>query len=142
MQRAKEVTAQLDMLKDALRSEQAKLVKARKEFEDERQAFETRRAQIAELEGSTQFKKAMGVLEGLEPKAARSVLQEMLTAQTAPGELDGKTRVVTYLSLMKNDKRQEVMAEFAKGDPALAADLLERIRTHGGAAKGSETSGP
>ncbi|MCZ7632613.1 MAG: hypothetical protein M5U20_03910 [Phycisphaerales bacterium] len=43
---------------------------------------------------------------------------------------------------MPSRTRSKVMAEFVADDPALAADLLERLRTHGIVAQASGGAGP
>lgn len=43
----------------------------------------------------------------------------------------GRRQVVAYLNAMEERVRNRIIAEFVKEDPALAAELLERLRTHG-----------
>lgn len=43
----------------------------------------------------------------------------------------GKERVVEYLNVMDGDARNRIMSELSKTDPALATELLERLRTFG-----------
>jgi ADP-ribosylglycohydrolase len=100
-----------------LAEEEARLIQAQKDFE----AY---RARIATIEGADQFKKALVTLESQKPKDAKDVLQSMIVG----GDTD---QVVSYLGAMEDRTRGKVLAEFVKVDPALAADLLERLRTRG-----------
>jgi flagellar basal body-associated protein FliL len=100
-----------------LADEEARLVQAQKDFE----AY---RLHIAEIEGADQFKKALTTLESQKPADARAILQSMIDEQETE-------QVVSYLGAMEDRIRGKVLAEFAKGDAALAADLLERLRTRG-----------
>lgn len=100
-----------------LADEEARLVQAQKDFE----AY---RLRIAEIEGADQFKKALTTLESQKPADARAILQSMIDEQETE-------QVVSYLGAMEDRIRGKVLAEFAKGDAALAADLLERLRTRG-----------
>ena len=40
-------------------------------------------------------------------------------------------QVIAYLTKMDETKRSKIIAEFVKDEPAVAADLLERMRTRG-----------
>ncbi|MDX2146074.1 MAG: hypothetical protein SFZ23_01025 [Planctomycetota bacterium] len=65
---------------------------------------------------------------------ANTPLSVTSPAQPAPA-VDAKRaameRVVTYLNAMQERPRNKLMAEFVRADPALAGQLLERLRTHG-----------
>lgn len=87
----------------------------------EQAAFDQYLQGLAETTGTEQFKKAIATLEGQKPADAAAWLQSLLGA--------GKTdEVVSYLNEMDERARNKVFAVF---DPALAADLLERLRTRG-----------
>lgn len=76
---------------------------------------------LSETTGTEQFKKAISTLEGQRAADAAAWLNSLL----GEGKLDD---VVSYLNEMDERARNKVFAEF---DPALAADLLERLRTRG-----------
>src|SRR5690606_33937610 len=87
----------------------------------ERAAFEAYLGRLSQTTGTEQFGKAIATLEGQRPAEAAAWLQSLLAA--------GKTdEVVSYLNEMEERARNKVFAVF---DPALAADLLERLRTRG-----------
>ncbi len=94
-----------------------------------------------------QFKKAVGVLEGLKAPEAKSLLQQVLngdvgalpgisktdvagSGEKAPAEKAIK-QVVAYLNAMQERMRIKVIGEFQKEDPRVAAMLLERLRAFG-----------
>lgn len=87
----------------------------------EQAEFEMYLARLSQTTGAEQFKKALETLEGQKPADAAAWLQSLLGA----GKMD---EVVSYLNEMEERARNRVFAEF---DPALAADLLERLRTRG-----------
>ncbi|MCW5775126.1 MAG: hypothetical protein KIS87_01595 [Phycisphaeraceae bacterium] len=119
----------------------------RAELDAEREAFESMRDRIVALEGDEQFRKALSVLAGLKPADAKAALMELIGgggggAAPINGWGDGKSQAVAYLDAMPARTRSKVMAEFVADDPALAADLLERLRTHGIIARASGGTGP
>lgn len=119
----------------------------RAELDAERGAFESMRDRIVALEGDEQFRKALSVLAGLKPADAKTALMELIgggVGDAAPinGWGDGRSQAVAYLDAMPSRTRSKVMAEFVADDPALAADLLERLRTHGIIAQASGGAGP
>jgi len=50
----------------------------------------------------------------------------------------GPEPVVAYLNALQERARNKIMAEITANDPALAADLLERLRTRGQIARTPE----
>lgn len=114
----------LENLRASLMSKLADLETREKRLAADRAAFAEERRRIAETEGQAQFKAALATLEGQKPKDAKLVLQSLITARQMP-------QVVSYLAKMDEGKRSKVLAEFVKDDPAVAADLLERLRTRG-----------
>ncbi|HRQ72130.1 MAG TPA: hypothetical protein PLU35_03790 [Phycisphaerales bacterium] len=119
----------------------------RAELDAERGAFESMRDRIVALEGDEQFRKALSVLAGLKPADAKTALMELIgggvgAATPINGWGDGRSQAVAYLDAMPSRTRSKVMAEFVADDPALAADLLERLRTHGIIAQASGGAGP
>lgn len=115
---------ELESLRSSLMTELAKLDAREKKLADDKAAFAAERAKIAETEGAKQFKDALLTLEGQKPKDAKQVLKAMIDGKQ-------KDQAVSYLAKMEDGKRSKVMAEFVKDDAALAADLLERLRTRG-----------
>lgn len=115
---------ELDNLRTGLMSQIAKLEEREKRLEADRKAFAAERKKIAETDGDKQFLLALATLEGQKPKDAKQVLRAMLDQKQSD-------QVVAYLAKMEEGKRSKVMAEFVKDDAALAAELLERLRTRG-----------
>jgi len=114
----------LENLRASLLSKLADLESREKKLAAERIAFAEERKRIAENDGQAQFKLALTTLEGQKPKDAKSVLASLIAGRQMP-------QVVSYLAKMDEGKRAKVVAEFVKDDPAVAADLLERLRTRG-----------
>jgi hypothetical protein len=59
---------------------------------------------------------------------------------TGPVDNTGTDQVVAYLNAMEDRTRTKIITEFQKQDPALAAELLERLRTRATLAAGSGIS--
>lgn len=123
------------------------LDRRRAELDAERAAFESMRERVVALNGDEQFRKALSVLAGLKPADAKTALVELMgggagAAAPIKGWGDGKSQAVAYLDAMPARTRSKVMAEFVADDPALAADLLERLRTYGIIAQASGGVGP
>lgn len=123
-QRVLRAQREIDDLKRVLQAERDTLETERARFEAERDAFLAERDAIARIEGSAQFRRALAVYQGLKPDQARDSLQQLINA----GQI---TQVVAYLSAMDERIRTRVVQAFVDQDPALAADLLERIRVYG-----------
>jgi hypothetical protein len=158
-QRLERLRREVSDLQQTLRRERAILDEQRDQFKAERDEFEERLARLEELKGSQQFKKSLGTLEALKPTEAKAVLLEMLGAgpgaapqDTAPDSVGSQSaatppqettdryeQVVAYLDAMQDRVRAKLMTEIATDNPALAADLLDRLRTHGLAARVPET---
>ena len=99
-------------------------------FERMKEAFDAERDRITRIEGDVQFKKAVDTYAMLKPAAAVRMMVQMM-GQTAGDGTDGPLQVVSYLNAMDERKRSSIIGEFEKTDPALAADLLERLRIYG-----------
>jgi len=108
-------------MRRALDEEQTSFKNERDEFETERAVYEKMRAKIAAVEGDVQFKKALKLYESLRPNNAAQTLTQIYQQ----GERD---QVVSYLNEMESRKASKILAQF---EPAMAADLLERLRTRG-----------
>lgn len=134
---------EVEDLKASLQRDLDRLDAARKALQDEQVAFDARKKQIAELEGSQMFKKALATYEGLKPAVAASLLMQLLRPGGGTGTLDnaGADQAVAYLNAMEDRTRTKIIAEFQKTDPGLAAELLERLRTRATLAAGPGTSG-
>jgi len=130
---------EVEDLQRTLRDERGELDKAWAELRAAEAAFDERRRRIAEIEGSQQFTKSVQTYEQLKPDAAASMLLELLGPQGAD-EL-GALRVVAYLNAMDARKRARIVAEFEEADPAMAADLLERLGSYGQMAGDPESEG-
>jgi hypothetical protein len=115
---------ELENLRGFLLKQLADLERREKELAAGRAAFDAERKRIAEAEGSAQFKTALTTLEAQRPRDAKAVLKALLDTK----QVD---QVVSYLTRMDEGKRGKVLAEFVKDEPAVAADLLERMRTRG-----------
>lgn len=109
----------------------------RNDFENERKKFIADKTasekQWSEREAtvsSEQFAKTLKVYESVKAADAASMMGTLLAA----GE-SGRTQVVAYLNQMQPRTSSRIIGEFQKQDPALAADLLERLRTYGLVAK-------
>lgn len=129
---------EIEDLKAGLIRQQDALERSRKELAAERAAFESMREEVKKTEGSAQFKRTIGVLEGLKPDAAFSLLRTILDEQPE----QGREQVVAYLNAMQERQRNKVFAEIVQADPVLAADLLERLRTRGTIAGASPPTSP
>lgn len=119
-------------LRRTLARERELLDQQRAELQAEKAAFDAMRRRIAELEGSEQFRRTLATYEGLKPDAIRAIFVELLKpASDGRPDEDGATQVVAYLNAMQDRTRAKVIDEFVRTDAALAADLLERLRTYG-----------
>lgn len=102
---------------------QRKLIEQRiAELDEKQQAFDQAiTAQIEKLEDED-FKSALAMLEGIPPKQAKAVFQELLR--------DGsEEQVVSYLYAMDERKAANVLKEFKQpNEVAQAADLIEQLR--------------
>ncbi len=115
---------ELENLRASLMSQIARLDEREKKLEADRRAFADERRKVMETDGNKQFQLALATLEGQKPKDAKQVLRALL-------DVHQTDQVVAYLAKMEEGKRSKVIAEFVKDDAAMAADLLERLRTRG-----------
>lgn len=120
---------EVEDLKRTLQRERAELDGQWAELRAEREGFEAMRRRIAEIEGGDQFKKATNLYQSLKPVQTRDAFQALIDQ----GEIE---QVVSYLNAMQERPAAKVLAEFE--DPAVAADLLERLRTRGITARAPE----
>lgn len=137
-------------LSSLLKQMRSKLDDERQAFAAERAAFEATRTEIKETEGREQFRKALGLLSGLKPDKAKIVLDQLIRDGTFQGDFapepqdpassasSGIDQAVAYLDAMPARQSSKILNEFVKQDPALANQLLERLRTRGQVALASE----
>lgn len=135
-QKVRRLEREVADLTTALDLAKSQFLAAKSEIERERAEA---KAALEAGETSPQFKKTVGVLEAVKPAEARNILAQMLV-ENAPAASNGQVarptesglkRVVGYLNAMQDRSRAKVVSEFQKEDPALAADLLERLRAFG-----------
>lgn len=118
-----------DLLNTLVR-EREELERQRAEFQSQVDAFVAMRKRIADEEGSEQFQKTVSVYQSVKPAEAKN----MMNALIAAGQ---KEQVVAYLNALSPRISSKLIAEFEKDDPAVASDLLERLRLRGTAVAGS-----
>ena len=102
---------------------QRKLIETRiAELEEKQQLFEASvAAQIEEMQ-QDDFKEAIAMLEGISPKQAKAVFQELLSS-------GAQDQVVSYLSAMEERKAAKVLKEFKlPNEIDQAAMLIEELR--------------
>lgn len=124
MERMKQEAAQLQT---TIAQQVKDLETQRAALQAERSSYEAIREKHQQMDGSVQFKKTLNTMEGLKPTQVKTILQELLKT----GKVDDREQVVAYLNGMQERTRVKVIDEFAKENPALASDLLERLRTRG-----------
>lgn len=108
-------------------------------FVAERQAFEAMREELARSTGGEQFAKTLKVYETVKAADAAAMMESLLAGGDA-----GREQVVAYLNQMQPRTSAKIVGEFRKKDAALAADLLERLRTYGletGVRRGADADG-
>lgn len=121
---------------ESLRREQRELDEARDQFQAERDAFNAMRERLAQIEGDEQFRKSLGVYEGMKAPDAATNLLSLL----GEGKRD---EVVSYLDAMDERKRIKIFTELTKNaQNGLAAQLLEDLRTRGLVARAPEVPSP
>jgi hypothetical protein len=121
-QHVERLRREVEDLQRSLVRERTVLDEEWKKLHGEREAFESMRTRLAEMEGSAQFERALRLYESLQPEQTQALLQQLIDA----GETE---QVVSYLNAMQTRTASKVLAEFQ--DPKVAADLLERLRTRG-----------
>jgi flagellar motility protein MotE (MotC chaperone) len=145
LERKRRLRREVEDLQRTLRDERKLLDAEWEKLRAAEAAFDERRRRIAEIEGSEQFTKSVRTYEQLKPDAAAAMLSELLrppgSVAGGPADEDGLLRVVAYLNAMDPRKRARIVGEFEETDPALAADLLERLGTYGQMADGPESEG-
>lgn len=115
-----------------LDAQRAELDRDKADFLKERDGFNAMRAELARTQGSEQFAKSLKLYESLKAPEAADMLQSLI-AKSQRGQ------VVAYLNAMQPRTASKIVAEFEKKDPAMAAQLLESLRTLGLANASSPT---
>ncbi|MFG0257322.1 MAG: hypothetical protein ACF8GE_05410 [Phycisphaerales bacterium JB043] len=123
-QRLERVQRETIDLQRTLREESALLAQQRDALEQDQAQFEEMRQRIAQIEGDEQFTKTVKLYESLKPDVARSTLQELVD----DGQIE---QVVAYLNAMQQRAASKIISAFEAEDPAVASELLERIRLYG-----------
>ncbi len=93
-------------------------------FEQDKAAWEAMRKRLTAQESAEQFQKTVKNYETQKPAIARDILETLINS-------GGRAQAVAYLNAMSPRATSKVISAFAKDDPALAAELLERLRTFG-----------
>jgi hypothetical protein len=127
-QRLERLSREVRDLRRTIDRERSQLDERVELFEAEKADFERMRSRIREIEGEDQFRKAVTNLQAQRPEKARDILQALIDG----GEVD---QAVAYLNAMGDRQAAKIIGAFE--DAALAADLLERLRT-----RGTETRAP
>lgn len=152
-QRAMRLRREIEDLQAQLDRERSEIENARTDLAAREKAFNAMVKLQRDSVESEQFQRALGVLSALKPAEATAVLMQIMrsgaggapaaqvAASNAPASLaadmaatsqgPGIDTVVAYLNAMDDRPRGRIMTELAKSDPALAADLLERVRLLG-----------
>ncbi|MBL8746778.1 MAG: hypothetical protein JNK58_10530 [Phycisphaerae bacterium] len=123
-QNSRRVQRETTDLINTLVRERAELDRQRAQFQAQVDAFAAMRARIAEEEGSEQFQKAVQVYQSVKPAEAKN----MMSALIASDQID---QVVSYLDALSPRVSSKIITEFEREDPALASDLIERLRSRG-----------
>ncbi len=117
---------EVEDLRRALAAERDLLDEQRRAFIAERDAFNRERDRIVATEGDQQFQQVLATLKTMKPDLAHELL-----STTIVQEPDGERIAVAYLDNLPPRNRAKIIDEFNTEDPALAARLLERLRTRG-----------
>jgi len=116
-------------LRRALERERDELDRRVAAFEQEKAQFDAMRQRLAEVEGDGQFQQALALYKALPAAKAQEMLQTLIDE----GRVD---QVVDYLNAMDTRTARKIVERFE--DPAVAADLLERLRVRGLQASAAE----
>lgn len=117
---------EVEDLRRSLRAERELLDEHTRAFVAERDVFEAERERVMRTEGDEQFQQVLATLKTMKADLAHELL-----ATTIEQQADGETIAVAYLDNLPPRNRAKILDEFNAQDPALAARLLERLRTRG-----------
>jgi hypothetical protein len=151
-QRADRMKTEVASIQVKLTEQRDALIKAQKQLDDDRKAFEAFVAQRTALDNDVQFQKTLGLLASVKPSEAKAMLSEILltgepaapnvpstgvvpggtadlsASPTTTSATPGMRRVIQYLDALDDRPRTKILSEFIKADPKLAAELLEGVR--------------
>lgn len=152
-QRADRMKTEVASIQVKLTEQRDALIKAQKQLDDDRKAFEAFVAQRTALDNDVQFQKTLGLLAAVKPTEAKAMLSEILLSgepvapnvpstgvvpggtadlsdsrATTTSATPGMRRVIQYLDALDDRPRTKILSEFIKADPKLAAELLEGVR--------------
>lgn len=144
-QRVERLRREVEDLRSMLQAERDLLDRDRAAFLADRDAWTTATAAQRQQLDDEQFVKTLGVLSALKAKEAVTLLRQMISGETpvtpSPPAANasasttdpvppsgGIQQVVAYLDAMDEQPRTKIISELARTDPALATDLLERLR--------------
>lgn len=152
-QRAMRLRREIEDLQAQLDRQRGEIEAARTDLAARERAFDAMVQLQRDSVESEQFQRALGVLSALKPVEATAILMQIMrtgagdapAAQVAgangsaslasdlaaTSQGSGMDTVVAYLNAMDDRPRGRIMTELTKSDPALAADLLERVRLLG-----------
>jgi hypothetical protein len=125
---------EVESLRRTLQTERAQLDAERAEFMALRDGFEAERERIRSAEGGEQFQQVLATLKTMKPELAHSLLSTTIRQNS-----DGLETATAYLANLPARNRAGILQAFEGEDPALAADLLERLRTRGDVAAASDS---
>lgn len=129
---------QVEDLTSVLNEREAALKSWEQDLAKQENKFNQRRQELADLEGSEQFRKTVSTYESMKADIAKSMMATLLEATPERSEEEGMDLVVAYLNAMKARARTKIIEEFQQASPQLASTLLERLRTRGLLASGTE----
>lgn len=160
-ERAARLRQEVETLQRQLAAQSQKLAMDQAQLLKDRQDFEQSTANATLASRSDQFQKALNVLAGLKPAAAKTLLKQLI--DNAPNDLaltnpstpaprptrpmlpsEAATPIVAsskvyqnideaiaYLDALEERVRGKIMTEFVKEDPVLASKLLEGLKNKG-----------
>ncbi|MEL6497480.1 MAG: hypothetical protein AAF937_00225 [Planctomycetota bacterium] len=117
---------EVEDLRRALAAERDLLDDQRAAFVADRDAFNLERERIVATEGDEQFQQVLATLKSMKADLAHQLLSTTIIQQA-----DGEDIAVAYLDNLPARNRAKIIDEFNTQDPALAARLLEHLRTRG-----------
>lgn len=113
---------EVEQLQRQLETQRRVIEKRIAELDEKQKAFnEAVAAQLDEMQ-QEDFKEAVAMLEGIPPKQAKAVFQQLLKE-------GNQEQVVSYLFAMEERKATKILTEFKQPNEVVqAADLIEQLR--------------
>jgi hypothetical protein len=107
----------------------AQLKTERERYDQLKQQFDARLAQLEEVFTNTSLQEVQRTLEAINPKQAKDQLLRMLDDATPEDREKVERDVVTILKAMPLDKRKKILGEFKTDEEAQKLhDILKQIR--------------